>query len=150
MQQKRKKKDFAKNKRAFDAVFHHYRNLNSIGSIHALNMEKAGGGGSPNPAKPTPLDFRCDVDKIIKKVVPMKHFARFLQVYVFFEGATEIEQEKYADKILGGMRHSFEQRMGEQFHQRKIFPVQGRGYFHSVRRGNPHGHHFKDEAHPGL
>lgn len=134
MQQKAKKKDFAKNKRAFDAVMHHYRSLGSIGSVSAANMEKSGAGGSPNPARPTPLDFRCDVEKVIKKIVPLKHISRFIVAYVIFEADTEIMQERLADKILGGIRHSFEQRMGEQFHKRKIFPVQGRGYFHCIRR----------------
>lgn len=133
MQQKAKKKDFAKNKRAFDAVIGHYRSLGAIGSIGALNMEKSG-GGTPNPAKPSILDFRCDVEKVIKKIVPQRHYARFLKAYIFVECTTDIEQEKWADKVLGGMRHSFEQRMGEVFNQRKIFPVQGRGYFHSIRR----------------
>lgn len=133
MNQKPKKKEFAKNKRAFDAVMSHYRSLLGIGSISAMNMA-ASAKGSPNPTRPTPLDFRCDVDKAIKKIVAARHRARFIAVYILTEGETDIEQEMLADKIIGGARHSFEQRLGEQFVQRKIFPVQGRGYFHTIRK----------------
>lgn len=133
MQQKSKKKEFAKNKKAFDAVMAHYRSLSGIGSISAMNMAAAT-KGSPNPARPTPLDFRCDVDKAIKKIVPLKWRQMFRAVYIRIEAETSIEQEMLADRMIGGARHSFEQRLGEQFNQKKIFPVQGRGYFHTIRR----------------
>lgn len=133
MQKKARKKDYAKAKKAFDAVIGHYRSLGAIGSIGALNMEKSG-GGTPNPARPTPLDFRCDVEKVIKKVVPQQHYARFLKAYIFVECITDLEQEKWADKVLGGLRHSFEQRAGAEFVRKKLFPVMGRGYFWCLRR----------------
>jgi len=133
MQQKPKKKEFAKNKKAFDVVMSYYRDLSGIGSISAIRISDAS-KGSVNPAKPTPLDFRCDVDKVIKKIVPARFRSRFTAVYILTEAMTEIEQEMLADKVIGGARHSFEQRIGEQLVQRKIFPVQGRGYFHTIRK----------------
>lgn len=133
MNQRPKKKDYAKNKKAFDAVMTHYRSLNGIGSISAMNMASSS-KGSPNPARPTPLDFRCDVDKVIIMIVPEKRRTKFAAVYVLADADAGIELERLADKIIGGARHSFEQRLGEQFVQRKLHPVQGRGYFHTIRR----------------
>ncbi|PWT76409.1 MAG: hypothetical protein C5B59_06705 [Bacteroidetes bacterium] len=112
---------------------HYYRDLGKIGSISAINIAQSS-KGSPNPARPTPLDFRCDVEKVIKKIIPAAFLARFFKAYIFLEAADSIEQEKWADKVLGGIRHSFEQRMGEQFIERKLHPVQGRGYFHCIRK----------------
>lgn len=137
MNQKPKKKEFAKNKKAFDAVMTHYRSLlgMGLGSLSAMNMEKSGGAGAtPNPARPSPTDFRCDVDRAIKKIVPVRWREMFRAVYIQLEGDTAIQHEMLADKMIGGARHSFEQRLGEQFVQRKLYPVQGKGYFHTIRR----------------
>jgi hypothetical protein len=127
------KKNYRINKKAFDAVMSHYRSLLGIGSISAMNMAILA-KGSPNPTRPTPLDFRCDVDKVIKKIVPARWKARFIAVYILTEGETDIEHGMLAHKIFGGAHHSFEQRMGEQFVTRKLHPVQGRGYFHTIRK----------------
>lgn len=132
--QEKKKKDFAKNKKAFDVVMSHYRNLNGLGSIKAVNIAGATGKCTPNPARPTPLDFRCDVDRVLRKIVTARYRYKFNAVYIDHEALTPIQQERLADRVIGGARHSFEQRLGEQFVQRKIYPVQGRGYFHTIRR----------------
>ena len=132
MQQKKKPKNYAGNKRAFDSVFAHYRALATSQSISAVNMAAAS-GGSRNPAKPTPLDFRCDVDKAIDIVVPKNRRVRFRLTYIVPWAETDLEQEIFADKMLGGIRHSFEQRLGELFTKRGLYPVQKKGYFYSVR-----------------
>ena len=128
-----KKKSYAKSKKAFDNVMGFYRALSGIGSISAVNMA-ASAKGSVNPAKPTPLDFKADVDRVIKKIVPEKYRVKFAVVYILIEAPTALLQEMLADKIIGGARHSFEQRIGDAFIQRGIHPVQQRGYFHCIRK----------------
>lgn len=110
----------------------HYRALSSIGSISAINLERAA-SGTPNLAKPSPLDFRCDVDKAVARIVK-KRLSLFIAVYMT-EEHEDLIQEVLADKALGGIRHSYEQRLGEEFCKLHIFPVQGHnGYFHTLRR----------------
>ncbi len=132
MQRKKKVKNYSRSKKAFDSVFSHYRSLSTTTSIPAVNAA-AGGKPSRNPTKPTPLDFKVDVDRVVNIVVPEKNRLIF---YVSYGGCwtdEQLEIEKLADKMLGGVRHSYEQRLGDQFIKRKIFPVQGHGYFWSIR-----------------
>jgi hypothetical protein len=131
-QAQKKPRNFGKFKKSFDSVTTHYRALSGIGSISAVNLEKAGGAGTPNLAKPTPLDFRCDVEKCVTKIVKKK-LVMFYRVYLK-EEYEPLEQERLADKCLGGVRHSYEQRLGEEFCKRRIYPVQGKGgYFHTIK-----------------
>lgn len=139
MQKNQKKpKEFAKQKKAFDSVLNYFRSLSGLGSISAVNLESAGGRGTPNLARPSPIDFRVDCHKVFKKIVPSRAMARFLRVYTVEECRTELIQEMIADKVLGPSRHSYEQRIGAEFIKRHIFPVQGRGgYFTTIKqRGN--------------
>jgi hypothetical protein len=134
VQQKKKPRNFARNKKAFDSVFSAYRSLASTTSISAVNMA-APSGGSRNPAKPTPLDFRCDVDECVKLIVPKKWQIKFYATYTVDVSESPIEQGVFEQTMLGGLRHSFEQRLGELFVKRGIWPVQGKGYFYAVRKG---------------
>jgi hypothetical protein len=131
MQKRKAAKPYGKNKKAFDSVFSFYRSLSTTTSIPAVNAA-AGGKPSRNPAKPTPLDFKADVDRIVNLVVPKKNRVRFYVTYANWTD-DQIEIEKLADKILGGIRHSWEQRLGDQFIKRGIHPTQGKGYFWSIR-----------------
>jgi len=137
--QNQKAKRYAKNKSAFDSVMSHYRSLNGIGSIPAINIEKGSSGGTANPARPTPLDFLCDVERTLVRVVPKRYMTKFIVVYILIECLTALEQEMLADRVIGGARHSIEQRVGESFIARKVHPVQGKGYFHCVRKQRPRG-----------
>jgi hypothetical protein len=134
----KKKRNYSAAKAAFDSTMHHYRAFNGLGSISAVNMGKQSGkGASPDPSKPTPLDFRCDVDKVLLRVVPKKYLTRFVCVYILHECLTSIEQEMLADRTIGGARHSIEQRVGGAFIERGIKVTGGRGYFHHIRKSRP-------------
>jgi hypothetical protein len=96
----------------------------------------AGGKGVMNPVQPSLTDFRCDVDKVIKKCCPRKpDKVRFRLSYILFDSPDPIEMERYADKVMGGGRHNLEQGMGAEFVKRGIFPMYGKGgYFRSIRQ----------------
>jgi len=139
MPKSKKSKNYRLNKQAFDQVIDFYRKFidAKLGSNGVLNPEQvgSGGGGSKNPAKPTPLDFKSDVELVIKAKLPKFVTLReFEKTYVQYDSEDEIEREVYAQKLLGDKRHSVEQRLGEEFVRRGIFPVQGKGYFHCLRK----------------
>ena len=107
-----------------------------ISTVSAVNIG-APSGGSRNPAKPTPLDFRCDVDKAVKTIVPEGKLRRFYLAYTTPASEDEIEQGVFEQSILGGVRHRLGAAFGRScFIKRGLYPVQGRGYFYSVRQGN--------------
>lgn len=90
-------------------------------------------GGAPNPAKPTPLEFRCDVDRVIKKCLP-GGAARtaFSMVYIMPRSDEQLDIEIAADRILGVRRHNLEEGMGAEFIRRKLYPTNR--YFKSIRK----------------
>lgn len=133
MKKKAKQRSPRKNKKAFDSVMRHLRQMHTIHPMRAVNFN-AGGAASINPSKPTPIDFICDVDVVIRETLP-PHVSR-LKVYLTYvvnASDDELEQEKYADAVFGNIRHQFEQSLGLAFIRRGLFPVQGKGYFHTVR-----------------
>ena len=135
MQQKKKPKNYRRNKKAFDQTFEMYRALSVTTALSAQDMSAAR-GGTRNPAKPTPLDFRCDVDNVVKLIVPKKWLIRFYATYTVSVSESPIEQGVFEHKMLGGIRHSFEQRIGEMLFRKKIYQEHGGSYFTSVRKGN--------------
>src|SRR5271157_1847895 len=134
-QEKKKKQNFSKNKRAFDSVLRRFRRLKTVGGLSATNIS-GGSPTSPNPTKPSPLDFRSDVDLVVTKILAHSVISRikFGYAYLWFDSENVIEQEKFAERLLGSARHSVEQRMGAEFVRRGLFPVQNKGYFYSLRR----------------
>ena len=131
-------KGHAENKRSFDGVMNHIRLLGRpwLSPCHAVNPESVGSGGSRNPAKPTPVEFWADVFLAIRATCPKDiSYVNFFLAYVLGDADQEddIARELHAQKILGDRRHSVEQRVGAEFLRRKIFPVQGRGYFYAPR-----------------
>jgi hypothetical protein len=135
----KKPKEFAKNKRAFDGVMRHVRLLGRpwLSPSHAVNPESVGSGGSRNPAKPNSVEFWSDVFLAVKATCPKDiTLVRFFLAYVLGDADVDddIARELHAQKSLGDRRHSVEQRVGAEFLRRKIFPVQGRGYFYAPRR----------------
>lgn len=129
-QPKKEKRQYAKAKKAFDSVMSAYRNLMVI-TVSAVNVN-GGSKGSTNPAKPTPTDFRCDVERAVKLRLKGATEAQFLKAYIEFDSEDSIEQEVHAQKVIGSKRHSIEQRLGAEFLRRKLYPIQN-GYFRSIR-----------------
>lgn len=92
-----------------------------------------GSGGTRYAAKPTLTDFKCDVERVIKKCVKSRQV--FYLAYVFFDSEDAIEREVYADKLVGEGRHNLEQGMGAEFLKRRLHPTKGKGgYFHVIRK----------------
>jgi hypothetical protein len=139
--QKKKVKDYAKPKAAFDEVMAAYRAFSevTIGTGMPLVIEEKNmvnkralsnpSPTSPNPAKPSSIEFRCEVDLAVKSKLKGATLARFRAAYVLYDSDDSIEREMYAHKILGNRRHSIEQRIGAEFMRRKL----DKGYFHVVR-----------------
>lgn len=130
-QPKKAKRNYAKAKKAFDAVMAAYRNF-SVVSIKAVNLG-ANSQGVANPAKPTPIEFRCDVDKAVKLRLKGATVAQFRETYAEYDSEDSIEMEMHAQRVLGDRRHSIEQRLGAEFLRRGIYPIGGKGYFHVIR-----------------
>lgn len=131
MNQKRKPKDHRKNKRAFDSVMAHYRDC-STSTLGASKIPGSSGKSSPNPVKPSIVDFRADVMKAVVARLPKDiSLVKFTEAYIDFDSEDDIEREQYAQKVLHDRRHSAEQRCGDEFVLRDIYPVNR--YFTSVR-----------------
>ena len=136
MKPKKKPPQFAKRKKAFDEVMAAYRDAKDVtGGMGAVAITDAG-GGTPNPAKPSLTDFRCDVERVIYKCVKAGGLmARFAAVYIMFDSENPIDTERLADQVIGSGRHNLEQGLGAEFLKRGIYPLNGkRGYFHSIRQ----------------
>jgi hypothetical protein len=132
-----RKRDYRRNKLAFDSVLSHMKRIGRpwMSPSRALDMANIGSGGSRNPAKPNTVEFWADAFIAIRSACPRDiNMVTFHLAYTLFDSEDVIEQEKHADKLLGGRRHSVEQRVGEDFIRRKIYPVQSRGYFFSERK----------------
>jgi hypothetical protein len=124
---------YAKRKAAFDDVMAAYRD-SQFAPMSAIQYGD-NAGGTRYAARPTLTDFKCDVERVIKKCVTDELF--FRTAYVLFTPEDVIEREVYADKIIGAGRHNLEQGMGAEFIRRHIYPTKGKGgYFNTVRR--PH------------
>jgi hypothetical protein len=130
MKPKKKVPPYGKRKRAFDSVMKAYRESQII-TISATQFLD-GGKTSRYAAKPTAIDFRCDVDKVIKKCVRYD-IARFYETYVYFDSEDAIEREMMADKMMGEKRHNLEQGMGAEFIRRHLLPTGKNGYFQTYR-----------------
>ncbi len=130
---------YSANKRAFDEVMLRLRQVMraKLGSVGAMNPEKArSSSAQQDPAKPTSVDFKCDVFKVIAKILPSSvKMTDFHLAYTLYDSETDVDREIHAQSKLGSRRHSIEQRMGAEFIRRKIFPVKGRGgYFFRLRK----------------
>ena len=134
-----KPEGYRKNKEAFDSVMNHLRRMGkpTLGHVGAVNIQAQSGGkpAAKNPAKPSMVDFWADVFLAIKVAVPKDiDLVKFHIAYTLYDSDDAIDRELWAQKVLHDRRHSVEQRLGAEFIRRKIFPVQGRGYFYAPRR----------------
>jgi hypothetical protein len=114
--------EFRRNKKAFDSVLGHFRKCSGSG-LGASKPIGDGGRTTPNPIKPSVVDFRADVMKAVKKRMPKDiPFIRFDITYVQYDSDDQIDQERFAQKMFGERRHIFEQWIGEEFIRRGIHP----------------------------
>lgn len=86
------------------------------------------GHGSVNPAKPLVNDFFCDVENVVKEVIPD------LQVRQLFWNTYLMEEP---DLFTHAELSRFEREIGKKFIARRITPVSR--YFRSIRQRLPRG-----------
>jgi len=134
MKSRKLKPQFAARKKAFDAVMACYRQAQDTGLGTASIT--GGGKGVSNPVRPSLTDFRCDVEKIINRVVTAQDLVvRFRACYINFDSENPIDNERYADKVIGSGRHAIEQGIGNLFIRNGIFPLYSKGgYFTTIRQ----------------
>ena len=120
--QKAKPKPYRQNKAAFDAVFRRYRQASLSSAVRSGGMQPSGGKGSSpkNPSdKYTTNDYKADVQKQVKAVIPARLYKKFMVVYgepwTPEDTAGNIELSQLAFRVFGGVCHSFEQRLGAAF-----------------------------------
>lgn len=122
----KKTQAYAKNKKAFDDVMTRMRRMGSpkLGPLGAMNFAKAGGSPSAkNPVAPNLVEFRCDVMMAVRAAMPKGvSLAKFVQAYLLYDSEDVIEQNVFAQKVMGGRVHSVEQRIGAEFVRREIWP----------------------------
>jgi len=130
MKSRKQKPQFAARKAAFNRTIAAYRAAKDIaGGMGATNISDCG-GGSPNPARPILADFRVDVESVIERVIPENLMLRFKLAYFEFDSENEIDREVYADKMLGSIRHGWEQGLGNQFLKHGL----DKNYFYTIRQ----------------
>lgn len=141
-----KKPNYGKNKKAFDAIMQAYRDMATydvkiewlpkqvlpketalIYDIAVRSSEKCGSvlngnKATRNPAQPSPIDFKADVELILRRV-PDELAARFSTAYIAFDSIDSIEIEVHADKTMGAERHRLEQKLGAEFIRKGLYPV---------------------------
>lgn len=121
-------------KKAFDNVMAFYRQAQSNGV--GASVIDGSGKGTSNPVKPSLTDFRCDVEKIINHCVRAQDLVvRFRACYINYDSENPIDIERYADKVIGALRHGLEQGIGALFIRKGLHPLYGNGgYFRSIRQ----------------
>lgn len=127
----------AKNKKAFDEILGDpysednlegwYNILKARSSIVTLAFDDT--HGTSNPARPTPLDFFCDVEAVIHKTIDDPILLdKFIQTYIIGEiGLIETKQRAYLEQKIGSMFRS---------NKYRISPV--KKYFIAVRQRRKH------------
>ena len=120
---KKKTPNFAKQKRAFNATMEAYRKTRAnVTMIGCVNIDSGGGGCSIDKAKPTPCEFRCDVEKAVEALVATKYHLHFWAAYTWYDSEDVLDREMFAQCMLGDRRHSWEQRLGAKFIEIGLFP----------------------------
>jgi hypothetical protein len=130
MNKKKKPQNFGRNKKAFDRVIDAYRKLgeNNIGCVRI--------GGEPGAqyklkTKPSPVEFRADVCKVVKSVVKDRTKLWWFWAAYSFDSISSLDIEIFTFAMLGDRKHSWEQRCGKAFIEAKLYPT--KGYFTEVR-----------------
>lgn len=127
MKKKFENQDYRTPKLAFDQVMEQY--AQAAPSVRAVNMAGSS-GGSANPANPTIVDFRVDVEEQVKKVIKnKKHLTEFIVRY-----GAGVERLSTADQHLFAR---YEQRLGRLFLDVGLHPLGS--YFITQRKQRING-----------
>jgi len=133
----KKRPPYDKRKKAFDLVMEAYRGAKNVKvGVSAVNIG-GGGKGTANPVKPTLVDFRCDVERVFRKIFKdrLTSWLDFQSAYLDFDSEDYIERGMHAQKIYGEAMQNLEQGMGAEFIKRGIYPMHGKdSYFKTIRR----------------
>jgi hypothetical protein len=131
-----RKQESNKNRRAFEEILGNpftdapqgiYQTLKFSSSISSVEGTYGEGEGTACSEKPSIVDFRCDVDLIIREVVPDDILrVKFYITYVMEQITSDLS---ITDKKV---RNSLEQKMGKLFRTRGLSPV--KRYFTVTRR----------------
>ena len=133
MNKKKKVPNFGKQKLAFDRVMEAYRKtLSHVSGLGCVNLKPTKSQVAQDPAKPSPAEFRCDVEQTVERVVAVKYHQWFWAAYGWFDSVDTIEREYFVQRLLGDRRHSWEQRLGAKFLEVGLDPPTK--YFDHVRR----------------
>ena len=128
MNRKKKRVNFGKNKRTFDTVMAAWRG--SIGAgLGSVRLGGAPGAQFKIKIRPTPVDFRADVQKTVEQVVKGEKLLWFWTAYSF-DSCDSRDIEWFVQKMLGDRRHSWEQRLGKLFIDNKLSPSEYFGDAH--------------------
>lgn len=115
---KREKQE--RNRRIFKDVINHYIDTKYNSKIMAVDLSRPE-RGTPNPARPTPVDFMCDVEMLIERIVPKTLLKNFFNEYIMENNSLD-QSEK----------DSFEQQLGSTFAKCQMWPI--RKYFLTIRK----------------
>ncbi len=132
----KKRPPYDKRKKAFDLVMEAYRSARDVKvGVSAVNIG-SGGKGTANPVRPTLVDFRCDVERVFRKILKSESaWDAFRQAYLDFDSEDYIERGMHAQKIYGEAMQNLEEGMGAEFIKRGIYPMHGKdSYFRTIRR----------------
>lgn len=110
----------ARNKKAFDQVIDEYERRHHVSRIQAFDYTDDT-SGSTNPITPSNIDFFCDVEIVLRKILTEDAaFKNFCDEY-FLGKPTWNPTQKFA----------YEQKIGQLFVTRQIYPV--KKYFSTIR-----------------
>ena len=120
MNRKKKRVNHGRNKRAFDQVMAAMRG--SIGAgLGCVRLGGAPGAQYKIKTKPTPIDFRADVEKVVQQVVKGDKLIWFWGAYSF-DSCDPQDIEVFTYAMLGDRKHSWEQRLGAKFIETGLHP----------------------------
>ena len=120
MNRKKKRVNYGRQKRTFDKVMATWRGSLSAG-LGSVRLGGAPGAQFKIKTKPTPVDFRADVQKIVQTVVKGDNLAWFWSAYSF-DSCDPQDIEIFVQHMLGDRRHSYEQRLGAKFIEAGLHP----------------------------
>jgi hypothetical protein len=108
----------------------HYNRLRHRSILSATRNSFGEGEATIHPAKPNAIDFCCDVERVINKVLgdDPKLLSEFIKVYI-----TGSEEDITSSTLTQQERSYLEQRLGRMFLAQGISPVLR--YFAIVERG---------------
>jgi hypothetical protein len=127
----------SQNHQAFTAVCRAYRRtFENSSNLRALDYQHKGSQPTVR-GRPTPSDYRCDVELAVKRALPSNvSFERFRAAFLIYEFRDDIAQLKFAIAMLGESAvWSCIGGCGAAFRKRSLHI----GYFTTVRRrpGDP-------------